>query len=103
MKNLFLADWIAPVSGPLLADAAMLTDGQRIADIGARSDLLARHRSVPVTDLGKSLILPGLVNAHTHLELSAAIPGESPRDGFTGWLGRMIESSAARAPADRWR
>jgi cytosine/adenosine deaminase-related metal-dependent hydrolase len=41
-----------------------------------------------VKDYGDAVILPGLVNAHTHLELSGCAAGEAPAS-FTDWIGSM--------------
>src|SRR5205085_2625282 len=51
-------------------------------------------------DLGNAAILPGLVNAHTHLDLSGArgrIPPTDP-DHFTDWLRGVIAYRRSRTP-----
>ncbi len=61
------ARWVVPVSGPPLRDATVGVEGSRIAYVG-------RRRGAPrgeSRDLGDAVLLPGLVNAHTHLELTA--------------------------------
>jgi len=65
------ARWVLPVSGEPIADGAVLVgpDG-RIAAIGpARS--VPRPARADEVSLGEAALLPGLVNAHTHLELTA--------------------------------
>ena len=54
----------------ILRDAALLVSGSEIADVGPRADLLARHPGEPVRDLGDAVLLPGLVNGHTHVAMS---------------------------------
>ncbi|MDB5349164.1 MAG: Adenosine deaminase [Planctomycetota bacterium] len=78
------ARWVFPVEGPPLPDALVLIADGRIAEIrgGAR-------RSADI-DLGNSAVLPGFVNAHTHLELSP-IPGEPwSEENEIAWLARVI-------------
>lgn len=74
---------MAPEQAPL-DDAAVLLAGGRIATVGPRRSVLAGF-SGPVDDLGDVVVMPGLVNAHVHLEL-AHLTGLSPRGlGFAAW------------------
>ena len=45
---------------------------------------------VTLTDLGPGLLMPGLVNAHTHLELSGLAGLARPSGDFVGWLEQMV-------------
>ena len=71
---LLTADWVLPVAAPPIAHGAVLVDGHRIAWVGKAADRPAvpdgspdDPRHVP---LGQAVLLPGLVNAHAHLELT---------------------------------
>jgi len=57
------ARYVIPIEGPPIAGGVVAIRGERIAGVGKRSDL-------PAEDLGDVALLPGLVNAHTHLEFS---------------------------------
>lgn len=61
------AAWVVPVTSPPLRDGTVAVDGARIAYVGPRSS------APPGEDreLGNAILLPGLINAHTHLELTA--------------------------------
>jgi aminodeoxyfutalosine deaminase len=64
-----------------------------IAAVGPLADLRSRRPELPVEDLGRAIVLPGLVNAHTHLSLSTLSP---PRDrGFFPWLEATATASRA--------
>ena len=74
------ADWVLPVDGPPLRDAFVSWEGGRITEIAAgRAD---DHRDGAV-------ILPGLVNAHSHLEY-AVYAGFGDGEPFGGWLATHI-------------
>jgi len=83
------ARYVFPVDQPPIADGVVVTDGERIMHVGrwqARPATLDR-----VIDLGNAAILPGLVNAHTHLEFSGlAGPFGQPGMKFTDWLREVI-------------
>ncbi len=48
---------------------AILVDGERIAAIGPAAELIAKHPDANVVDLGAATVLPGLIDAHTHVFL----------------------------------
>ena len=59
------ARWIVPVASPPLADGWLTIEQGRIVSLGTAPPLGARR-----VDLGNVMILPGLINAHAHLEFS---------------------------------
>jgi len=85
-RRIFKARYVFPVAGPPLRDAAVTIAGARIAAVGqAPAD-------APVEDLGNVAILPGLVNAHVHLDLSGCRkPIGPPGIDFVDWLRRVIQ------------
>lgn len=81
---------VFPVEGPPIADGRLTIRGGRIAavgrDVGREADL----------DLDNAAILPGFVNAHTHLELGPIAPprGGEPEDEVA-WLRRVVDGRLA--------
>ncbi len=65
-------------------------DAGRIVSVGAYRDVLRETAAAQITDLGDCVLLPGLINAHVHLELSDCTPGERPTGGLEQWLTRML-------------
>lgn len=63
------ASWLISPASPPLSGGALLVRNGRIADVGTL-DRLRRDHPVPVRDHPGCAILPGFVNAHTHLELT---------------------------------
>jgi len=51
-------------------DGAVAVSGQSIAQVGARADVASRYDAVEILDAGGGLILPGLINAHTHAAMT---------------------------------
>ncbi len=85
------AEWLVPVSSAPLREGAVLVGAGRVLALGSLSDL---KRDCPagtrVVDHGRAAIMPALVNAHTHLELSVfkgAI--DFPAAGFPDWIGKL--------------
>jgi cytosine/adenosine deaminase-related metal-dependent hydrolase len=89
------ARWVFPVWGAPLENGVVEITAGRISAVHDRSD--------PATvDLGNAAIVPGLVNAHTHLELSDVDAPLQPAAPFTAWLKTVIahrRARASRAPA----
>jgi aminodeoxyfutalosine deaminase len=86
--TLLRSAFVAPMDGRLIRDGAVWVRDGRVAAVGEYRKL--RGAAVDVTDAGQAVLIPGLVNAHTHLELSDCTPGERPMDGLEGWLVRML-------------
>lgn len=79
------ARWIFPGDAPPLAHACVTVRDDTIVAVGAPS------AGVAVTDLGDVAIIPGLVNAHTHLEFSQRTePVGAPGMRFADWIQAVV-------------
>lgn len=86
------ACWVFPVSGPPLPGGTITIAGQHLIAVephGCRR---------PDVDLGDVAILPGLVNCHTHLDLSGLRGLCAPTADFTGWLRQVIAHRRSATP-----
>jgi aminodeoxyfutalosine deaminase len=84
------ASWVLPIAGPALRDGRVAVHAGRVAWVGRAGD--AAEPEGPVRDLGPGVLLPGLVNAHTHLELSH-LAGQLPfGSGFVPWVEGVVAS-----------
>lgn len=92
------ADWVLPVDGPPIRGGVVRVSGDRVADVGPaeRTSASGEER----VDLPGRVLLPGLVNAHTHLVLTA-LAGRVPPSDFPDWLGALVPHIQAMDDADR--
>lgn len=98
-KRLISAAWIAPMDAPPLRDGAVVIANARIAAVGEARQLRRDYAGAEVEELGDVVLMPGLVNAHTHLELSDLSCGESPTS-FVDWILSLIGRTARLGAAD---
>lgn len=96
-KTLLRAAWLAPMDGPPVRDGAVVFAGDRTAAVGPARGLESQFPDALVHDCGEAVILPGLVNAHAHLELSHLSPGAPPRDP-ADWLIGVIRAAPPPGP-----
>jgi cytosine/adenosine deaminase-related metal-dependent hydrolase len=91
----FRARFVFPVCAPPISGGYVSIAGGRVAAVdGSRPD-------GPVDDLGSVAILPGLVNAHTHLEFSnLTSPLGTPGNDIAQWICSVVEHRRKRTVAD---
>ena len=77
-STLITAAWVAPITSATIGDGAVLITGDRIAAVGPAARLRRDHPDATIHDAGDVVLLPGLVNAHAHLELSGCTAGDAP-------------------------
>jgi len=98
LPRLIHADGLVLGDRASIRDGAVLVSGEgEVLDVGPAGELVPRHAGAEVVRV-RGVAFPGLVNAHTHVELSAmrgSVPGGR---GFVAWLdgfvGRRAEVDA---------
>lgn len=99
----YLASWVLPITRGPIRDGWIDVSRGRIAGIGASSTArragAAGGTETRVVDLGAVAVLPGLVNAHTHLELSALWGRVPPAPTMPEWV-RDLMARRAQESAD---
>ncbi len=91
------ARWVVPVSAPPIRDATVVEHEGKIVYVGPR----AGAPPGPDHELGEAILLPGLINAHTHLELTL-FRGLLDAVPFREWIARLQGAKAAVMTRDRF-
>jgi len=95
------ARYVFPIAGPPIADAVVKIAGTRIVAVG-QWPASAAAMGGDAVDLGSAAVLPGLVNAHTHLEFSdLAAPLGRAGMAFPDWIRAVVAHRRGRTDADR--
>jgi len=88
------ARWVLPIASEPIANGWVSAEGGVIHAIGE-----GRPPGGPVADLGDAAILPGLVNAHTHLELSWMRGLNPPSASMNDWIRRLMALRRQQSPS----
>jgi cytosine/adenosine deaminase-related metal-dependent hydrolase len=83
------ADWVLPVDGPPIEGGAVSWEGGAIVAVGPAAELPATSRHY-----AGAVVMPGFVNAHTHLEYAVYGGFGDGRTDFSEWLALHIERKA---------
>jgi aminodeoxyfutalosine deaminase len=81
---------VVPVSRPPIEDGVVCVAGDRIVWVGRKAELPSAHRHGELADLGDIILLPGLINAHCHLDYTRMAGLISPPKSFTDWITSMV-------------
>ena len=82
--SVFRAAWVLPISGQPIRDGWVSVADGRVTAVGEG------HAPEPETDLGDVALLPGLVNAHTHIELSWMAGLVPPAASMDAWIRYLM-------------
>ena len=90
---------VVTMDGAPIGNGAVAVSDDRIADVGKFDEIKSRNAG-EIVDLGEQALLPGLINAHCHLDytcLRAKIP---PQKSFTDWIRAINAEKANLSPKD---
>jgi len=71
MVTIYAASWVLPAVSAPIADGAIAIEGSKIKSVGYRTSVVQKHPEANLKTFNNCAIIPGLVNAHSHLELTA--------------------------------
>jgi 5-methylthioadenosine/S-adenosylhomocysteine deaminase len=81
------ARWVLPITQPPIENGTVVESGGAITYVGPRDSAPPG----PDVELGDAILLPGLINTHTHLELTA-MRGFLEDCAFAAWIDKLRRS-----------
>jgi 5-methylthioadenosine/S-adenosylhomocysteine deaminase len=93
------ARWVLPIGAPAIERGALLISAEgRVISVGPDA-AVPRTTDAVVEEFADGILLPGLVNAHTHLELTG-LGGYPPDPDFAAWIRRVRTVKAERSTGE---
>ena len=83
------AKYVMPDSHTIIENGAIAIQGSKIVEIGPYPTIRNSGTS-PTHDLGEAVLTPGLVNAHTHLDLTSSADSVQRTPKFTDWIFQIV-------------
>src|SRR5437762_6250793 len=101
MTVIYSARWLLPIASPMIEDGALAIDGSTIVAVGPRGEIASAFPNSPIEDFGQAAIIPGLINVHSHLELTVLRGFLEPEESdFFAWLRKLTIARLAMTPED---
>src|SRR5437660_548416 len=91
---------VVTMDGPPIENGAVVISGNRIVDVGTFPEISARHSGQELVDLGEQALLPGLINAHCHLDYTCLRGKIPPQKSFADWIRAINTEKANLSPKD---
>src|SRR5213083_1913777 len=91
---------VVTMDGPPIENGAIAVSGNRIIDVGKFPEISARHSGHTLVDLGEQALLPGLINAHCHLDYTCLRGKIPPQKSFADWIRAINAEKAKLSGAD---
>ena len=88
---------VVTMDGPPIENGAVRVRGDRILEVGESSQLASSNDEI--VDLGEHILLPGLINAHCHLDYTCLRGKIAPPQSFADWI-RAINAEKAKLSAE---
>src|SRR6266566_7605781 len=89
---------VVTMNGPPIENGAVRVTGNRIIEVGKFSEVAPANDEI--IDLGESVLLPGLINTHCHLDYTC-LRGKIPRQkSFTDWIRAINAEKSKLSPED---
>ena len=100
MLTLHTADLVVPVSSPPIPHGAVVVDGETIVAVGSLEEMGSAHPSAEVT-MWEGTLVPGLVNAHTHLQYTSFTEvGAGRHASYVHWSEAFVQEYDLRRGED---
>jgi aminodeoxyfutalosine deaminase len=91
---------VVTMDGAPVLNGAVKVSGDRIVDVGKFPEVSAGHAGQEIIDLGDQVLLPGLINAHCHLDYTCLRGRIRPQKSFTDWIRAINAEKSKLSPQD---
>ena len=91
---------VVTMHGAPIENGAIAVSGNRIVDVGRFDDIKTRNAAGNTVDLGEQALLPGLINAHCHLDYTCLRGKIAPQKSFTDWILAINAEKSELSPKD---
>ena len=91
------ADYVLPISAEPIENGAVAIEKDKITAVGKREKLIEKFPEATYENFGEAVIMPGLINVHSHLEITI-MRGflDDVEDDFYSWLIKLTETRAEK-------
>jgi cytosine/adenosine deaminase-related metal-dependent hydrolase len=91
---------VVTMDGPPIDNGALAISGDQIVDVGKFSEVSKRQSNQEIVDLGEQVLLPGLINAHCHLDYTCLRGKILSQESFADWIRAINAEKAKLSPED---
>jgi cytosine/adenosine deaminase-related metal-dependent hydrolase len=98
-RMIIRARTVVTMDGAPIDNGAVAISGNRIADVG-KFDEITSGKAGEIVDLGEQALLPGLINAHCHLDYTCLRGKIPPQKSFADWIRAINTEKAKLSPKD---
>src|ERR1019366_9225489 len=95
-RTRYHAQCVLPITAPPIANGPVVVEGEKMVGVGRRADAPPATAARDV-ELGRAFLLPGLVNAHTHLDLTV-MRGVLESLPFFEWVRTLVAARDQLTP-----
>lgn len=89
------ARYVLPICAEPIENGAVAVEKDKIVGVGALSEIVEKYPEAARESFGEAAILPGFVNAHSHLEITAMRGFLEPQEhDFSAWLLKLTKTRA---------
>src|SRR6266542_5094485 len=90
---------VVTMDGPPIDNGAVVVREDQLLDVG-KFDEIRTHNAGQIVDLGEQALLPGLINAHCHLDYTCLRGKIPPQNSFADWIRAINTEKANLSPKD---